>query len=99
MPEKLPLSLDFANSRLRLKNCPFFRESGYDRGVRFGRELGAGDYRPKLAAQWLKTLVLTLPYIINLSFNEGVFPFQLKIAQILALNMNSDPTQLKNYRL
>ena len=42
-----------SNSRLRLKNCPFFRESGYDRGVRFGRELGAGDYRPKLAAKWL----------------------------------------------
>ena len=33
MPEKLPFFLDFANSCLPLKNYPFFRESGYERGI------------------------------------------------------------------
>ena len=41
MTEKLPPFLDFANSRLPLKNYPFLRESGYERGIRFDRE-GAG---------------------------------------------------------
>ena len=36
LPEKLPLLLDFANSCLRLKNYPFFRESGYERGIGSG---------------------------------------------------------------
>ena len=42
MPEKLPLFLDFANSRLPLKNYPFLRESGYERGIRFDRKRGWG---------------------------------------------------------
>ena len=40
MPAKWPLFLDFANSRLPLKKYPFFRENGYERGIRFGREWG-----------------------------------------------------------
>ena len=42
MPEKLPLFQNFANSRLPLKNYPFLRESGYERGIRFDREWGGG---------------------------------------------------------
>ena len=38
MPEKLPLFLDFANSRIPLKNYLFLRDSGYERGKRFDRE-------------------------------------------------------------
>ena len=38
MPEKLPLFRDYANSRLPLKNHPFLRESGYERGIHFDRE-------------------------------------------------------------
>ena len=41
MSEKLPLFLDFANSRLPLKKNPFLRESGYERGIGFDREWGA----------------------------------------------------------
>ena len=39
---KIPLFVDFADSRLPLKNWPFFRESRYERGIRFDRKLGAG---------------------------------------------------------
>ena len=38
MSEKLPLFLNFANSCLPLKNYPFLRESGYERGIRFATE-------------------------------------------------------------
>ena len=40
MPEKWPLFLDFANSRLSLKKDPFFRENRYERGKSFGWEWG-----------------------------------------------------------
>ena len=40
MPAKWPIFLGFANSRLPLKKCPLFRENGYERGIRFGREWG-----------------------------------------------------------
>ena len=35
---KMTLFLHFANSRLPLKKYPLFRENGYERGIRFGRE-------------------------------------------------------------
>ena len=37
---KIPLFVDFANSRLPFESCPFFGESGYERGIRFDREGG-----------------------------------------------------------
>ena len=39
--KKLRFFLDFANSRLPLKDNPIFRESGYERATRFAR-MGAG---------------------------------------------------------
>ena len=36
MPAKWPLFLDFPNSRRPLKKDPLFRETGYERGIRFG---------------------------------------------------------------
>ena len=43
-------------------------------------------------------LLPTLTYITNLSFTEGVFPFELKIAQVLPLYKNNDPMLFNNYR-
>ena len=42
MPAKWSLFFGFANSHLRLKKYPLFRENGYERGIRFGREQGKG---------------------------------------------------------
>ena len=39
---KITPFLDFANSRLILKTYPFFRESGFQYGIRFDREWGGG---------------------------------------------------------
>ena len=37
---KIPLFVDFANSRLPLKIYPFFSRKWYERGIRFDREWG-----------------------------------------------------------
>lgn len=39
-----------------------------------------------------------LVHIINLSLMDGIFPTELKIAKVLPLFKNGDPSQLKNYR-
>ena len=46
----------------------------------------------------IDSLSSPLTYIINLSFNEGIFPSELKIAQIIPLYKNDDPMQFNNYR-
>ena len=46
----------------------------------------------------IETLLPPLTYITNLSFTEGVFPFELKIAQVLPLYKNNDPMLFNNYR-
>ena len=52
IPEKLPLFIDFANSRLSLKNYPFLRESGYERGTRFDRELNWINVPQMITVNW-----------------------------------------------
>ena len=46
----------------------------------------------------IETLLPPLTYITNLSFTEGVFPHELKIAQVLPLYKNNDPMLFNNYR-
>ena len=46
----------------------------------------------------IDTLVTPLTYITNLSFIEGIFPSELKIAQVLPLYKNNDPMLFNNYR-
>ena len=46
----------------------------------------------------IDTLVTPITYIINLSLREGVFPCELKIAQVLPLYKNNDPMLFNNYR-
>ena len=45
--KKLRFFLDFANSRLPLKDNPIFRESGYERATRFAR-MGGGWCREQI---------------------------------------------------
>ena len=46
----------------------------------------------------IDTLVTPLTYITNLSLIEGIFPSELKIAQVLPLYKNNDPMIFNNYR-
>ena len=46
----------------------------------------------------LETYLPPLTYITTLSFTEGAFPFELKIAQVLPLYKNNEPMLFNNYR-
>ena len=46
----------------------------------------------------IEFLLPHLIYITNLSFTEGVFPFELKVAQVVPLYKNNDPLLINNYR-
>ena len=55
-----------------------------------------------MSAKLIKPIIdiLTPPftYITNVSFTEGVFPSELKIAQVLPLYKSNDPMLFNNYR-
>ena len=59
---------------------------------------GHGRISSKVINPVIETLLPPLTYITNLSFTEGVFPFELKIAQVLPLYKNNDPMLFNNYR-
>ena len=46
----------------------------------------------------IETVLPPLTFITNLSFTEGFFPHELKIAQVLPLYKNNDPMLFNNYR-
>ena len=54
--------------------------------MKLSDELSAKVIKPVI-----DSLSSPLTYIINLSFNEGTFPSELKIAQIIPLYKNDDP--------
>ena len=43
-------------------------------------------------------LVMPLLHVVNLSFSEGVFPAELKVAQVVPLFKKGSPKQIGNYR-
>ena len=60
---KMTPFLGFANSRLPLKKYPLFRENGYERGMRFGREQGAGALAKYGVSLW--GLISILPLLLS----------------------------------
>ena len=52
----------------------------------------------KIIKPIIDILTPPLTYITNLSFTEGVFPSELKIAQVLPLYKSNDPMLFNNYR-
>ena len=59
---------------------------------------GHDELSAKVIKPVIDSLSSPLTYIINLSFNEGIFPSELKIAHIIPLYKNDDPMQFNNYR-
>ena len=58
----------------------------------------APGHSAKVINPAIETLLPSLTYITNLSFTEGVFPHELKIAQVLPMYKNYDPMLFNNYR-
>ena len=46
----------------------------------------------------VNTLAVPLTHLVNLSFCQGLFPDELKIAKVLPLYKNDDPKLVGNYR-
>ena len=59
---------------------------------------GHDEIPSKVIKPIIDILTTPLTYITNLSFTEGVFPSELKIAQVLPLYKSNDPMLFNNYR-
>ena len=59
---------------------------------------GHDEITSKVIKPIIDILTTPLTYITNLSFTEGVFPSELKIAQVLPLYKCNDPMLFNNYR-
>jgi len=52
----------------------------------------------KLIKATIINIVHPLTYIINKSFESGIVPKDMKIAKVIPIFKNNDPSELKNYR-
>ena len=51
-----------------------------------------------VANQCIDYFIEPLTYIINMSFMEGVFPSELKLAKVIPIFKSGDSTKMSNYR-
>ena len=51
-----------------------------------------------VANQCIDNFIEPLTYIINMSFMEGVFPSDLKLAKVVPIFKSVDSTKMSNYR-
>ena len=57
------------------------------------------DGIPSLVAnQCIDNFIELLTYIINMSFMEGVFPSELKLAKVVSIFKSGDSAKMNNYR-
>ena len=59
---------------------------------------GIDNISPKLIKQTAIPIAEPLSHIINLSFNTGIVPIEMKKAQVLPFYKTDDPHNFKNYR-
>ena len=59
---------------------------------------GHDDISTKLLKETIGTICMPLTHIINLSFDTGIVPDQLKIAKVVPIFKASEKTSLNNYR-
>ena len=59
---------------------------------------GWDDISPSVLKYIAPYITKALVNLINLSFQEGLFPDELKIARVIPLYKNDDPMIFSNYR-
>ena len=59
---------------------------------------GYDDISPQTLKMSVHHIIVPLTYVCNMSLQQGVFPSELKIANVLPLYKASDPMQFNNYR-
>ena len=59
---------------------------------------GHDDISTKLLKNTITNILQPITHIINLSFNTGVVPQEMKIAKVIPIHKSADQSLLKNYR-
>ena len=59
---------------------------------------GHDGLNPKLIKKCSHNLISPLTHIVNLSLSTGVFPASMKIAKVICIYKNNDPSLFSNYR-
>lgn len=59
---------------------------------------GPDDIDIRIIKKCYGDLVQPLTYLFNLSFNQGIFPDELKIARVIPIYKSDDPSLITNYR-
>ena len=66
--------------------------------LELGKACGYDEVSVNLLKKIIFYIVSPLNHIFNLSFTSGIFPDAMKIAKIIPIFKNDDPTEIKNYR-
>lgn len=67
-------------------------------GFKSNKACGFDDVSPRVLKMVINCISHPLADIVNLSFNEGLFPDMLKLAKVVPLHKGGDNTILSNYR-
>ena len=59
---------------------------------------GADGISTKLLINTIDTIILPITHIVNLTFETGIFPTDLKCAKVIPIYKAGDPSSLNNYR-
>ena len=59
---------------------------------------GFDDISCKIIKESSNYIIEPLAHVINLSFKEGIFPDNMKIAKVVPIFKNGDPLNIENYR-
>lgn len=59
---------------------------------------GYDDITPKLVRLCIPAISAPIAHIANLSMSSGVFPDNMKLAKVICIYKNDDPTRIINYR-
>ena len=59
---------------------------------------GADGISTKLLIKTIDTIIFPITHIVNLTFETGIFPTDLKCAKVIPIYEAGDPSSLNNYR-
>ena len=59
---------------------------------------GADGISSKLIIKTIDTIIFPIPHIVNLTFETGIFPTDLKCSKVIPIYKAGDPSSFNNYK-
>ena len=59
---------------------------------------GYNELPAYIAKQCIDSYIMPLTYVINMSFREGIFPSELKLAKVVPIFISGESDKVTNYR-